>query len=298
MFRVWLLPGLSLGIGCAPLYLTQQTPNKCWSTTAVRILENNSAGTSSQNRLNVLLRTDAGPGATSGTSQTLPERGLEPDPPGTACGRHAARNPTGSHKDKGPGPAPRQRRDSPPDGQTPAAAPRASACGRAFHFGRRRRPGGTGRAGGPRAHPLLRLQLGQPLLPQSLQFLLRHSATVRMEQPQAHRGPLGVLPQPPRESTAFPTAQAPATPRHHQSSPELRRGTLPGRLESLDSAIAGDRAWGGAVGKTPVGSYLPVRPHLLSLSRRPSLAGITWAKIWLRVGYDRNLKTSYRKQVK
>lgn len=51
------------------------------------------------------------------------------------------------------------------------------------------------------------------------------------------------LPQRRGALTTLPTAQARAAPRHHQSSPQLRRPPQPGRRERPDCAIAG----GGAV---------------------------------------------------
>ena len=118
----------------------------------------------------------------------------------------------------------------------PGAAPSASGEGGA--------PQGTGLAGGRRAHPMLRLQLGQPLLPQRLELLLSHGAAVPGEQPQPRFGPLRTPAAPRRARAALTTAQAPAAPRHHQSNPKPRLQPQPGRGERPDSTIAGGEAPG------------------------------------------------------
>ena len=59
---------------------------------------------------------------------------------------------------------------------------------------------GTGWAGVGLAHPVLRLQLSQPLLPQRLELLLRHAAAGPGEQQQTRSDSLRLTPRERRQS--------------------------------------------------------------------------------------------------
>ena len=108
--------------------------------------------------------------------------------------------------------APGQRCLEPPMG----AAPSTSGEGGAQQ--------GTGWAGVGLAHPVLRLQLGQPLLPQRLELLLRHAAAVPGEQPRTRSDSL-------RRNAGSPSARAPP-------SPVRRRPQRPGITNPAQSRAA------------------------------------------------------------
>lgn len=229
VFSVWLLPETvspSREMGCSrpsPQHRAhnRQTLNQCRPVTWVGIQEDNSARTSGRNRLEPQAEDTETRGATHSApdrrrparpgrrAQPCP-RGPEPDAPGTAregtCRlppkTHATRGQAqhglgGSRGVLGQRPEPRPRGLEPQPGPRPP--PRARAAPRRE----------IGRTGGGRAHPVLRLQLRQPLLPQGLQLLLRHGAAVGAEQPTTPRRPTPRSPlQPGLANAALLTTQA------------------------------------------------------------------------------------------
>lgn len=168
--------------GCSPLdpqHLAHSTPlnNVAYLGQNTRILENSSTGKQSEparpeakrtegaEGLSIPLRRDAGPG------------------------RPSARPPRGHTRSAG-GPAPTR-----PEEQRPASGTAAGSWARGANSCRgvpslclgprpssppaRAAPSGYRPRGNGRTHPVLRLQFGQPLLPQRLQLLLSHGAAVR-----------------------------------------------------------------------------------------------------------------------
>lgn len=195
----------------------QRTLNTCRSVTWVRILDNNSAGTRSRNRLhpgakvaeaeelNILLR--APPGL---WDEPDPAREAPTDPPGRTRGWLAAENPRDAER---PGPA------------SGAAAGLSARGPSALHLGRGRRPAESGpngrRARSPRASPAAppASASAEPPAPPP-------PWCDRPGRPANHPAPAHSALPPSAAVRTRPThCAAPATPRHHQSSPELRRLT-------------------------------------------------------------------------
>lgn len=112
------------------------------------------------------------------------------------------------------------------------------ARGRALPLGRGRRRAGPGQAGA--LTPCLACSSA------SLCFRRASSSSSAMARPSGSSSAT-TLPgiSQPLGARGRPTAQAPAAPRHHQSSPERRRPPQPGRRERPDSAIAGGAAGRG-----------------------------------------------------